>query len=150
MRHAVIRAIELDPVDVLLTEIWYKPRQIVDTVQKAFNFRNATVHRVALVCACLQCLLFLLFIVSGVMIFEKNVFAQWLAFALLGILSIPQYLVAWASLHLCVDIIFSVFSIVVLMFAMPIESLTRLYRPRILEFMTAHRYKKQKLGLASP
>jgi hypothetical protein len=139
MRHAVIRAIELDPVDVLLTVVWYKPRQIIDTLQKALNFRNVAVHRVALLCASLQCVLFLLFIVSGVIVFGKNVLVQWLAFVLLGILSIPQYLVAWASLHLCVDIIFFVFSMFILIFAMPIESLTRLYRPRILEFISARR-----------
>ena len=144
MRHAVIRAFELDPMDVLLTVIWYKPRQLVDTVQKAFDLRNATVHPVTLLCASLQCLLFLLFIVSGVMVYEKNIFAQWLAFFALGILSIPQYLVAWASLHLCVDIIFFVFSIVVLMFAMPIESLARLYRPQIMELIGARCYRPQE------
>jgi hypothetical protein len=139
MRHAVVRAFELDPTDVVLTVIWYKPRQLVDTVQKAFDLRNATVHLVALLCAALQCVVFLLFIVSGVMVYEKNLFVQWLAFVALGIFSIPQYLVAWASLHLCVDIIFCVLSMVVLMFAVPIESLARLYRPRILELIGASR-----------
>jgi hypothetical protein len=146
MRHAVVRAIVLDPMDVLLTIAWYKPRQIVDTVKKAFDFRNVTVHRVALLCAALQCVLFLLFIVSGVMIYGKNILAQWLAFVALGVLSIPQYLVAWASLHLCVDIIFFVFSMVVLIFAMPIESLARLYRPRILRFMTGRHHEPALLG----
>ncbi|MGC1354492.1 MAG: methyltransferase domain-containing protein [Xanthobacteraceae bacterium] len=139
MRHAVVRAFQLDPMDVLLTVIWYKPRQIVDTVLKAFDLRNATVHPVVLLCASLQCVLFLLFIVSGVMIYGRNVFLQWLAFVALGILSIPQYLVAWASLHLCVDIIFCVISLLVLIFAIPIESLARLYRPRILKFASSRR-----------
>jgi hypothetical protein len=139
MRHAVVRSIELDPMGALLTLVWYKPGNIGSTLQDAFDFRNAATNPIALLCVSIQCVLFLMFIVCGVLIFGKNLFLQWLAFAVLGLLSIPQYFVAWATLHTGVDLIFFEFSIFVLLFAMAIEGFTRLYRPRIIEHIIAHR-----------
>jgi hypothetical protein len=137
--HPVTRATELGPHDPLLAVVWHKPKAIAAFLQNALDLRSAKTRSIALLCAAVQCMILLLFIVCGVLVFGKNFMVQWLVFVFLGVFCLPQILLDWSDVHVGANLVFFQFSTFVFLFAMPVEGLTRLYRPRIAEHMIVHR-----------
>jgi SAM-dependent methyltransferase len=111
----------------------------LNALHRMFEFQNFRSNPAVLMFTLAQAVVLLLFVACGVLIFAKNFMVQWLVFAMLGVFCLPQFTWTSAGTEVSANVVFFEFSIVIFMFAMAVEGFVRLYRPRIIEFMIAHR-----------
>jgi hypothetical protein len=133
MRYATFRAIELDPREFLKIEFYYKPLFIASTLRDTLDVRSAGQHPTALAMAVLQLIVFCLFIVLGAIAFDGDLlWQQLISFAVLCILSLPQYFVAWADLKTGIDLIFFEFALPLFLLAAVVDMFARTLMQRTL------------------